>query len=371
MTTISALMEKAEKDLTKKFGVNALVTLSAGSLKGIPVQPTGVPSLDEALGVGGLPKGRIVEIYGQESSGKTTVCLKTIAMAQKAGQVCAVIDVEHALDPAWAKVQGVDIDSLFVSQPECGEDALEIAKWCIDNNMGLVVVDSVSNLVPRAELEGDFGDSHMALQARMMSQAMRKLTGLVNKKQAILMFTNQIRSKIGVMFGSPLTTSGGNALKFYASVRLDVSRIGSDKTGEKETEIVHANRVKVKVVKNKVAPPFKVCEFKIDFEYGLQTAVNLFQYLIDEGHIEKAGSWFSYKGEKLGQGERNAFQKFTDEYDADAIYDNIQADIADKKNADSEPNEKLDLYQAKLEKAEEAGDEAKIKKYKKLIAKLS
>jgi len=255
------------------------------------------------LGIGGLPKGRVVEIYGPESSGKTTLTLQIIAECQKAGGSAAFIDAEHALDPEYAKALGVDIDELLLSQPDTGEQALEVTDMLVKSgSLDVIVVDSVAALVPRAELEGDMGDSHVGLQARLMSQALRKITGSIQKSNTLVIFINQIRMKIGVMFGSPETTTGGNALKFYSSVRLDIRRIGAIKEGD---EII-GNETRVKVVKNKVAPPFKVVEFQILYGKGINRMAEIIEFAVKKGIVEKAGSWYSYKGDKIGQGINNA-----------------------------------------------------------------
>jgi len=265
----------------------------------VPSIPTGSFGLDKALGIGGLPKGRVCEIYGPESSGKTTLTLQIIAECQKAGGSAAFIDAEHALDPEYAKALGVDIDELLLSQPDTGEQALEVTDMLVKSgSLDVIVIDSVAALVPRAELEGDMGDSHVGLQARLMSQALRKITGSIQKSNTLVIFINQIRMKIGVMFGSPETTTGGNALKFYSSVRLDIRRIGAIKDGD---EVV-GNETRVKVVKNKMAPPFKVVEFQILYGKGINKNAEIIEHAVKKGIIEKAGAWYSYKGDKIGQG---------------------------------------------------------------------
>ena len=289
--------------IEKQFGKGAVMRMGDDSAaRNIQVISTGSLTLDIALGVGGLPKGRVIEIYGPESSGKTTMTLHTIAECQKAGGTAAFIDAEHALDPGYAEKLGVKIDDLLVSQPDNGEQALEIADMLVrSGGVDLVVIDSVAALTPRAEIEGDMGDSHMGLQARLMSQALRKLTGNIQKSNTMVVFINQIRMKIGVMFGSPETTTGGNALKFYASVRMDIRRIGAIKKGD---EIV-GNQTRIKVVKNKMAPPFKEAEFEILYGQGVSHAGELIDLGVREGLINKAGSWYSYKNDKIGQGKEN------------------------------------------------------------------
>ncbi len=290
---------EAVRAIHKQFGSGALMRLGGGEIQAVEVIPTGSVALDVALGCGGLPRGRIVEIYGPESSGKTTLTLHAIAEAQRAGGVCAFIDAEHALDPQYARRLGVDLDDLLISQPDCGEQALEIADTLVRTGaIDLIVVDSVAALTPRAEIEGEMGDAHMGLQARLMSQALRKLTGVMSKNRTCVVFINQLRQKIGVIYGNPETTPGGNALKFYCSVRLDIRRKKAIKRGEETI----GSEVKVKVVKNKLAPPFREAEFEI--LYG--TGINKLGDLVDVGEklglMEKSGTWYSYEGEKLGQG---------------------------------------------------------------------
>ncbi len=298
-------LETTLSNLNKKFGDGVVMKLGEARAMEVESIPTGSLSLDIALGVGGVPRGRIVEIYGPESSGKTTVCQHIIAEAQKQGSLCAFVDVEHALDPAYARKIGVDVDNLYISQPDTGEQALEITEALVRSGaMDVVVVDSVAALVPRAEIEGEMGDSHMGLQARLMSQALRKLTGVVKSSGTCLIFTNQLRQKIGVMFGNPETTSGGMALKFYASVRLDIRRIQSIKQG---TEVI-GNRTKVTVKKNKVAPPFKVAEFDIMYNEGISTEGDLIDLGVEHDIIDKRGSFYNYGDERLGQGRENAKQ---------------------------------------------------------------
>lgn len=288
----------AMDQITKQFGDGSIMKLGEAKKVDVELLPSGSLSLDIALG-GGFPKGRIIEIYGPESSGKTTLTLHAIAEMQKQGGTAAFIDAEHALDPAYAKRLGVDTDNLLVSQPDNGEQALEIVETLVRSNaVDLIVVDSVAALVPQAEIDGDMGDSHMGLQARLMSQALRKLTGIINKSHATVIFINQIRMKIGVMFGNPETTTGGNALKFYASVRADIRRIGQIKEGE---EIV-GNRTKVKIVKNKIAPPFRVAEFDIMYNEGISKTGDVLDLAVQHGIVGKAGAWFDYNDAKIGQG---------------------------------------------------------------------
>jgi recombination protein RecA len=297
-------LEAALSQIERAFGKGSIMKLGTQvSAMEIEAISTGSLGLDIALGIGGLPKGRIIEIYGPESSGKTTLALQTLAEAQKLGGICAFVDAEHALDPLYARKLGVDVDNLLISQPDTGEQALEIADTLVRSGaVSILVVDSVAALTPKAELEGEMGDSLPGLQARLMSQAMRKLTASISKSNTMVIFINQIRMKIGVMFGSPETTTGGNALKFYASVRLDIRRIGAIK----DRDEVVGNQTRVKVVKNKVAPPFKMVEFDIMYGEGISKVGELVDLGVTAGVVEKSGSWFSYNGERIGQGRENA-----------------------------------------------------------------
>jgi recombination protein RecA len=289
--------------MDKQFGKGTVLRLGANNVVPVSVISSGCLSLDSALGTGGYPRGRVVEIYGPESSGKTTLALQAIAQAQKTGGVAAFIDAEHALDPGYSRKLGVDIDNLLISQPDCGEQALEIAASLIATGaIDLVVIDSVAALVPKAELDGEMGDSHMGLHARLMSQALRKLTGVLSRTNTCIIFINQIREKIGVMFGSPETTTGGRALKFYSSVRIDIRRTGAIKDGE----VVIGNRTRAKVVKNKVASPFREAEFDILFGEGVSQEGDLIDLGVAKNVLEKSGSWLSYRGERIGQGRDNA-----------------------------------------------------------------
>lgn len=299
----TATLEKTLDGLTKRFGEGAIMRLGDAHHMEVEAIPTGSISLDIALGVGGVPRGRVIEIYGPESSGKTTVCQHIIAEAQKRGGICAFVDMEHAMDPSYAAKCGVDIDNLYVSQPDTGEQALEIADALIrSGTMDVVVIDSVAALVPRAEIEGEMGDTHVGLQARLMSQALRKLSGVIKQTNTVVIFTNQLRSKIGVMFGSPETTSGGNALKFYASVRLDIRRIQAIKSG---ADVV-GNRTRIKVKKNKVAPPFTECEFDIMYNQGISLTGDVLDLAVNYELVSKRGAYFRYGETLLGQGRENA-----------------------------------------------------------------
>src|SRR5499427_945387 len=298
--------------IEKQFGKGSIIRLGSQSTQAVPSISTGSISVDYALGIGGFPRGRISEIFGPESSGKTTVALQVVAEAQKAGGMCAYIDVEHALDPVYARKLGVEVDNLLVSQPDYGEQALEITNALITSgSIDVLVVDSVAALVPKAELDGEMGDSFMGVHARLMSQAMRKLTGIVSKSNTCLIFINQIREKIGVMFGNPETTTGGRALKFYSSVRADIRRIAAIKEGE----VVVGNRTKVKIVKNKVAAPFREAEFDIIYGEGISKEGDLIDLGVAQNLVEKSGSWYSYKGERIGQGRENARQFLRDNAD--------------------------------------------------------
>ncbi len=308
----SKAVEAAMTQIERQFGKGSIMKLGAGTIIRIPSISTGSLALDKALGIGGIPRGRVTEIFGQESSGKTTLALHTVAEAQQLGGIAAFVDAEHALDVAYARRLGVNCDELLVSQPDTGEQALEIADMLVRSGaVDILVIDSVAALVPKAEIEGEMGDSHMGLQARLMSQALRKLTGVIGKTNTCIIFINQIREKIGVFFGNPETTTGGNALKFYSSVRLDIRRSAAIKDGQE----VIGNRVKVKVVKNKVAPPFKNIEFDIMYGEGISKTGELLDIGVEQNIIEKSGSWYSYNNERIGQGRENVKQYFAENPD--------------------------------------------------------
>lgn len=323
LKSLKLTMEKIDKD----FGKGSVMMMNEKSHEAHEVISTGSLGLDVALGIGGLPKGRVIEIYGPESSGKTTLAIHVIAEAQKKGGVCAIIDAEHAFDSIYAKKLGVDVDNLLISQPDYGEQALEIAdRLILSGALDVVVIDSVAALVPKGELEGEMGDSKMGLQARLMSQALRKLTGTISKTKCCCIFINQLREKIGVMFGNPETTTGGNALKFYSSVRLDIRRMAQIKDGDHSV----GNRVKVKVVKNKMAPPFRVAEFDIMYGEGISKNGEIIDMGVDLGIVQKSGSWFSYEGNKLGQGRDAVKTLLTDNPELAAeIEGKIKAKIAE------------------------------------------
>lgn len=347
-------LANALKQIEKDFGKGSIMRLGdAKANMNVEVIPTGILPLDIALGVGGVPRGRIIEVYGPESSGKTTVALHMIAEAQKAGGIAAFIDAEHALDPVYAEKLGVDVDALLISQPDTGEQALDIVDALVRSGaIDIIVVDSVAALVPKQEIEGDMGDSHVGLHARLMSQAMRKLTGVISKSQTVAVFINQIREKVGVMFGNPETTPGGRALKFYSTVRLEVRRAEQIK----QSGDVLGNRVKIKVVKNKVAPPFKVAEVDIMYGKGISQSGELLDMAADKDIIDKAGSWYSYKSDRIGQGRENA-KKYLEEHPD--IYQEVQEQVRqaygidEKSIADRENPEKI------KEKREETSEENK------------
>lgn len=332
----SKALESALGLIERNYGSGSIMRLGDNTTVNIEAISTGSLGLDLALGIGGLPKGRVIEVYGPESSGKTTLALQVVASAQKKDGICAFIDAEHALDPVYAKNLGVDVDKLLVSQPDAGEQALEIADTLVKSGaVDVLVVDSVAALVPKAELEGDMGDSHMGLHARLMSQALRKLTSSISRSNAMVIFINQIRMKIGVMFGSPETTTGGNALKFYASVRLDIRRIGQIK----DKDQIVGNQTRVKVVKNKVAPPFKITEFDILYGEGISKEGEIIDLGVAEGFVEKSGSWYSFNGNRIGQGRENA-KKFL--LDNKEIADEIEGMIRKKNSTSEEEQEQLE-----------------------------
>ncbi|HEY4052684.1 MAG TPA: recombinase RecA [Terriglobales bacterium] len=345
-------IDLAFAQIEKQFGKGSIMRLgSKEAIVPIAVIPTGAISFDAALGVGGFPRGRVVEVFGPESSGKTTITLQVIAEAQKTGGMAAFVDAEHALDPAYAKKLGVDVDNLLVSQPDYGEQALEITEALVRSNaIDVLVVDSVAALVPKAELDGEMGDSHMGLQARLMSQALRKLTGTVSKSRTCLIFINQIREKIGVMFGNPETTTGGRALKFYASVRVDIRRIAAIKEGD----LVIGSRTKVKVVKNKVAAPFRESEFDIVYGEGISREGDLLDLSATHNIVEKSGAWYSYKGERIGQGRENARQFLKDNKDITA---RIEAEVRKTLGL---PGPAVPAVQAQSAAAQGAGPSARV-----------
>ena len=330
-------LDAAISHIEKQYGKGSVMKLGDNSAHmNVEAVPTGSLSLDLALGIGGLPKGRIIEIYGPESSGKTTVALHAVAEVQKRGGIAGFIDAEHALDPVYAKNIGVDIDNLYISQPDCGEQALEIAETMVRSGaVDIVIVDSVAALVPKAEIDGDMGDSHVGLQARLMSQALRKLTSIVSKSNCIVIFINQLREKIGVMFGNPETTTGGRALKFYSSVRLDVRRVEALKQGG---EVV-GNHTRVKIVKNKVAPPFKEAEFDIMFGQGISKEGDILDLAADAGIINKSGAWYAYNGEKIGQGRENAKKYFMEN---PAVMEEVEQKVRDFYNIDGTQQEEAE-----------------------------
>jgi recombination protein RecA len=338
-------LENALKKIEKDFGKGAIMRLGdAKANMDIEVIPTGILPLDIALGVGGIPRGRIIEVFGPESSGKTTVTLHMIAEAQKQGGIAAFIDAEHALDPVYAAKLGVDVDSLLISQPDTGEQALDIVDALVRSGaIDIIVVDSVAALVPKAEIEGDMGDSHVGLQARLMSQAMRKLTGIIAKSRTVAIFINQIREKVGVMFGNPETTTGGRALKFYSSVRLDVRKIDTLKQGQD----VIGNRTRIKVVKNKVAPPFRTAEFDIMYGEGVSRLSSIIDMGVDLDIIDKSGAWFSYNGSRLGQGKENAKQSLRDQ---PQLAEEIEQKIREKLLTDPEAGDSVKQAEAEVRK---------------------
>ena len=323
MSDKSKALSAALSQIERQFGKGSVMRMGDQKRERIPAISTGSLGLDIALGIGGLPKGRIVEIYGPESSGKTTLTLSVIAQAQKQGATCAFVDAEHALDPDYAEKLGVNVDDLLVSQPDTGEQALEITDMLVRSGaVNVVIVDSVAALVPKAEFVGEMGDAHVGLQARLMSQALRKITGNVKNANCLVMFVNQIRMKIGVMFGNPETTTGGNALKFYSSVRLDIRRIGAVKQGDEVT----GNETRVKVVKNKVAPPFKQAEFQILYGQGINQLGEVLDLGVQQGLVDKSGAWYAYQGDKIGQGKQNACDYLAEHPDvAQAIEKEIRA----------------------------------------------
>ncbi len=341
-------VESAITQIERQFGKGSIMKLGGSAIVEVPAIPTGSLALDKALGIGGIPRGRVTEIYGPESSGKTTLALHVVAEAQKQGGIAAFIDAEHALDTSYAKKLGVNCDELLVSQPDTGEQALEITDMLVRSGaIDILVIDSVAALVPRAEIEGEMGDSHMGLQARLMSQALRKLTGTISKTMTSVIFINQIRMKIGVMFGNPETTTGGNALKFYSSVRVEIRRMSAIKDGQE----VMGNRTKAKVVKNKMAPPFKQAEFDIMYGEGISSTGELLDIGVEANVIEKSGSWYSYDGERIGQGRENVKKFFKENTDLfDRLMLKVKAAIgliAAEENPEKGENENLKKTESK------------------------
>ncbi len=355
-------LDAALANIEKQFGKGSVMKLGESNVNfNVETIPTGSLSLDVALGLGGVPRGRVVEIYGPESSGKTTVALHMVAEVQRQGGIAGFIDAEHALDPVYAKNIGVDIDNLYISQPDSGEQALEITETMVRSGaVDIIIVDSVAALVPKAEIDGDMGDSHVGLQARLMSQALRKLTPVVSKNDCIVIFINQLREKVGVMFGNPETTTGGRALKFYASVRMDVRRIETLKQGGE----VIGNRTRVKVVKNKIAPPFKEAEFDIMFGKGISSEGDVLDLGVNVGIVQKSGAWFSYNGEKIGQGRENAKQFLMEHRD---IYNEIDSKV--REHYFNKEEKKEDPSQDTALPASEDEGDAKIAKKRSAKAK--
>lgn len=349
----SKALNAALAQIEKNFGKNSIMRLGDNTVQQVESISTGSLSLDIALGIGGLPKGRIIEIFGPESSGKTTLTLQVIAQYQKQGGTCAFIDAEHALDPEYARKLGVDIDNLLVSQPDNGEQALEIADMLVRSGaVDLIVVDSVAALTPKAEIEGEMGDSHMGLHARLMSQALRKITGNAKRSNCMVVFINQIRMKIGVMFGSPETTTGGNALKFYASVRLDIRRIGQVKDGE---DII-GSETKVKVVKNKMAPPFREALFQIIYGKGINYVGEVLEIATDHNIIKKSGAWYSYNNEKIGQGKNNVIRYLEENPEIFKVIENQVREIALNKTATAEAQQQAIQHEADHDANADAND---------------
>ncbi len=342
----TAALQTALENIDKQFGTGSVMKMGENTAMGVETIPTGALALDIALGAGGLPRGRVVEVYGPESSGKSTLAMHVVAEAQRNGGTCAYIDAEHAMDPVYAGNIGVDVDELLISQPDTGEQALEIAEILVrSGSIDVLVIDSVAALTPRAEIEGDMGDSHMGLQARLMSQALRKITGSLNKTDTICIFINQLREKIGVMFGSPETTPGGRALKFYSSVRLDIRRIEAIKNG---TEVV-GNRTRVKVVKNKIAPPFRQAEFDIMYGKGISREGSLLDIAAEHDIVKKSGAWYTYEGDQLGQGREKAKEFLIENPDLSM---EIQDKVLKEVGLIDDPNAEIDLTDSAQEEAE-------------------